>query len=361
MNSQPMMPRKLTPVWRRELGREAERIHGWYLHRLANLTLTGINSELGSGSFKKKRNIILKRSTIHLNRKVATEDSWNEAALDRRSEWLGGRALELWPWSDPTPTPTPSTDKKLRWRIEGGAWRTESRAARMVLNVTGELLSRDPDNAKSLLGDRASADLQLASRYPPDTQVGKMTLRAVPGHDAYSIYPYASVDETVERCRKMGKRCGLEVEVDTTNPTEMAEDFWGHLKDRTGGLPGQTAKWRGRNQYTEPLTDAGERIGVALSDVSARVYVKDSFGGGTRRRPARMLELSRCIWEAMQDQELVGDMDKEALNGRTICARRQSDLYDRDGWSETAQWILDQVARLRTILEETPPARSVRA
>ncbi len=37
------MPQKLTDEWKLALGDDAERIHGWYRDRLANLTLSGVN------------------------------------------------------------------------------------------------------------------------------------------------------------------------------------------------------------------------------------------------------------------------------------------------------------------------------
>ncbi len=47
-----IMPQHLTPAWNETLGVNAEEIHSEWLHRLANLTLTGYNPNLGNSSFE---------------------------------------------------------------------------------------------------------------------------------------------------------------------------------------------------------------------------------------------------------------------------------------------------------------------
>ena len=206
-----VMPQKLTDEWRLALGDDAERIHGWYRDRLANLTLSGVNAELGSKPFEEKREI-LKRSGVLLTRVIADEDAWNEAALERRAEDLADQALRLWPWSDPDAhtRSTPAGTWRMRWRIDGGDWHEESAASQMVLNVAGALLSRDPKNAERLRGDALSSNLQMASQYPPGSKAGTLTMRAVPGHDSFVMYPYGrDYPTSAARCREMGELCRL--------------------------------------------------------------------------------------------------------------------------------------------------------
>ena len=91
-----VLPQKLTDDWKQALGDDAERIHGWYRDRLANLTLSGVNAELGAKPFEEKRPI-MKRSDVRLTRRIADEDAWNEAALERRAEDLADSVIALWP------------------------------------------------------------------------------------------------------------------------------------------------------------------------------------------------------------------------------------------------------------------------
>ena len=60
----------------------------------------------------------------------------------------------------------------------------------MVLSVAGALLTRDSMNADRLRGEAVSSNLRPASRYPPGSKAGTLTMRAVPGHDSYVMYPY---------------------------------------------------------------------------------------------------------------------------------------------------------------------------
>ena len=112
-----VMPRKLTDEWRSGLGEDAERIHKSYCHQLANLTLSGVNSEMGAKPFAEKR-AIMKCSGVMLTRRIADEDTWDEAALKRRAEELADRALSLWPWSDPDASPHKPSDgtSKAFWK-----------------------------------------------------------------------------------------------------------------------------------------------------------------------------------------------------------------------------------------------------
>ena len=87
-------------------------------------------------------------------------------------------------------------------------------------------------------------------------------MRAVPGHEEYVLYPYEQDYPTsAERCRKMGERCGLTVEVEFEENTRP-QAFWKLFKEREGDIPGQKDSWRGASQWTRPLNTSGDRIGI---------------------------------------------------------------------------------------------------
>ena len=250
-----VMPQKLTSEWKQALGDEAEEIHGRYRDRLPNLTLSGdvTNAVMGTGTFTAKRDVY-RKSSIGITRSLADETEWNEEALERRAEFLARRALDRWPWIDQTAPAqeTESASTELRWRIEDGPWHSESAASQMVLNIAAALLSRDPTNAQRLSGESIRANVHPASRYPPDTRAGAYTMRAVPGHDAYVLYPYVKdYPRGAERCRKMGERCGVTVNVQFEESTQ-AQDFWKLIREREGAIPGQKDSWRGKSQWTAP-------------------------------------------------------------------------------------------------------------
>ena len=100
-----IMPQHLTPAWIECLGVNAGDIHGMWLHRLANLTLTGYNPNLSNKSFAEKRDAKeggYKVSGLKLNQKIATQSSWGLAELEKRNAEMLVLAVEIWAY--------PSTD-----------------------------------------------------------------------------------------------------------------------------------------------------------------------------------------------------------------------------------------------------------
>ena len=349
-----VMPQKLTDDWRRALGDDAEEKHGRYRDRLPNLTLSGRtnNSGMGASTFVAKREVY-RNSSIRMTRRLADESQWSEEALERRAEDLAGRALNRWPWPEQATSTREAPDRSagLRWRIEGGPWRTESAASQMVLNVAGALLNRDAVNAERLSGEAISSNVHLASRYPPGTTVGTLTVRAIPGHDGYVLYPYEQDYPTsAERCRKMGRRCGVRVEVEFEDDSRTRA-FWRFLKTHAGGVPGQKETWRGASQWTSPLNSFGDRIGLYVGNPNLLwLYIRAGESQGSQERAARMRQYSWMIRDQMDDQELGENLEKNSEAGMTVAVQNRWTRDDEDEWPEAAQWIKEQHERLRAIV-----------
>ena len=283
-----VMPQKLTEEWKRDLGNEAEEKHGRYRDRLANLTLSGdaTNAGMGTSTFATKREVY-RKSPIGMTRSLAGESKWDEAALERRAEDLARRALDRWPWVDqaaPPPEP-PGHSASLRWRIENGSWHTEDAASQMVLNVAAALRSRDRANAQRLTGEAISSNVHPASRYPPGTTAGTLTMRAVPGHEEYVLHPYEQdYPASAERCRKMGKRCGAAVEVEFED-NSRTRAFWKFLMDHTGGVPGQKDTWRGASQWSSRVNASGDYVGIYVGNPELLwLYIKIGREPKVRRK-----------------------------------------------------------------------------
>ena len=94
-----IMPQHLTPAWTEALGEKAEEIHQTWLHRLANLTLTGYNPNLSNKSFEEKRDSEeggYKASGLKMNQKISTKDSWGLPELEERSDEMIKLAKKIW-------------------------------------------------------------------------------------------------------------------------------------------------------------------------------------------------------------------------------------------------------------------------
>ena len=351
-----VMPQTLTDDWKHALGDEAEDIHGRHRDRLSNLTLSGdvTNSGMGASTFSAKRQVYAK-SSIGLTRCLADEDEWTEEVLEKRAKDLARRALDRWPWHDKEARSSGvirDSATSLRWRIEDGTWHEETRASQMVLNVAGALLSIDPTNAERLSGDAIRSNLHPASRYAPGTSVGVMIMRGVPNHDGYVLYPYdKDYRASADRCRKMGDRCGVKVDVEFEEQSR-AQVFWKYFKECTGGVPGQKDTWRGESQWTEPLNSRDDRIGIYVGSEWLWLYIRSGESHASEERTARLQRYAWMIQEQMDDQEVAGNFEKEIAAGRSVSIQKRWTRDDEDEWREAAEWLRAQHDRLRTIIAD---------
>ena len=99
-----IMPQHLTPNWQESLGEAYEEIHETWLHRIANLTLTGYNSKYSNSPFEEKKNMDhgFAQSGLRMNTFVASKDKWTLEEIEERNSLLMKQALKIWP--------APSTD-----------------------------------------------------------------------------------------------------------------------------------------------------------------------------------------------------------------------------------------------------------
>lgn len=99
-----VMPQHLTPAWTKELGADYEVIHETWLHRLANLTLTGYNSKYSNSPFAEKRDMQngFADSGLRMNTWIAQRSKWTLEELEARNALLVQRALNIWPMPETT-------------------------------------------------------------------------------------------------------------------------------------------------------------------------------------------------------------------------------------------------------------------
>ena len=94
-----IMPQHLTPAWTEALGVNAAEIHATWLHRLANLTLTGYNPNLSNKTFAEKRDSKdggYKASGLKMNQKISSMESWGLPELEERNDEMIALAKEIW-------------------------------------------------------------------------------------------------------------------------------------------------------------------------------------------------------------------------------------------------------------------------
>lgn len=94
-----IMPQTLSDEWKDSLGKKWETIHQQYLHTMANLTLTGYNSQYSNLPFLKKRDMEkgFKDSAFRLNNDVKQCSKWTEKEILKRQRTLTSIFMKLWP------------------------------------------------------------------------------------------------------------------------------------------------------------------------------------------------------------------------------------------------------------------------
>lgn len=99
-----IMPQTLSDKWKDALGEEWERIHQQYLHTMANLTLTGYNSQYSNLAFLEKRDMEkgFNDSAFRLNNYVKSCDQWTEVEMKQRQHDLLEVYMRLWPMPSTT-------------------------------------------------------------------------------------------------------------------------------------------------------------------------------------------------------------------------------------------------------------------
>lgn len=117
-----IMPQTLTPVWKDELGEEAETIHAQYLHTFANLTLTGVNSELSNHPFAEKKSGKMvngqfingyQGSIYRLTQELVSFDTWNLSSLKQRAEKIKKKLFTLYPLPETSFKPLPKPQEEI--------------------------------------------------------------------------------------------------------------------------------------------------------------------------------------------------------------------------------------------------------
>jgi uncharacterized protein (TIGR02145 family) len=97
--------------WQNELGEDWKVIQERYLHTIGNLTLTGYNSEYSDRPFSEKKSMKggFLESPLKLNKAIAAQETWNEAAILERANQISDETLKIWQ------SPILSQDEIAKW------------------------------------------------------------------------------------------------------------------------------------------------------------------------------------------------------------------------------------------------------
>ncbi len=185
-----IMPQTLSPEWKIMLGDNYEEIQEKYLHTFANLTLTGINSELSNKPFDVKRdgtrsednvNPGYKDSKYRLTRNVTICTKWTEEELINRGREIVDILLRLYPFPQTSfvPLPKPMDEVSLddetfnpsNRLLKGfrlfGKEHEELIWKNMLIDVVKIISARCPDQVDALYDN--DQDFITSKKYNPNS------------------------------------------------------------------------------------------------------------------------------------------------------------------------------------------------
>ncbi len=108
-----IMPRHLSKIWADQLGSNCVEIHNEWINKIANLTITGYNSQYSDKPFIEKRDAPngFKDSHLTLNIFISSCEKWGVEELQKRQQIMIDYFLKLWPLPSTTYKPqTPIMD-----------------------------------------------------------------------------------------------------------------------------------------------------------------------------------------------------------------------------------------------------------
>lgn len=191
-----IMPQTLNGDWKAMLGDNYEEIQDKYLHTFANLTLTGINSELSNKPFEIKRDGKkigdeiypgYKNSKYRLTKNVTLCDKWTEIELQNRCNEIVATFLRLYPLPQTTFKPLPKpvdeasldeetfspTNRNLKgFRLFGNEY-NETTWKGMLLQVVKLVMERYTDivdtlyDAEGFFWSAKQADTRYCTMFAP--------------------------------------------------------------------------------------------------------------------------------------------------------------------------------------------------
>ncbi|MCX6147865.1 MAG: DUF262 domain-containing HNH endonuclease family protein [Candidatus Kapabacteria bacterium] len=111
-----IMPKKLSDIWKTELGLNYEHLHKKYLNNIGNLILTESNSELSNKSFIEKKKL-LEKSTLSYRINIIKNENWKEENILDQQNFMINCFLNTFSLPDEFKTKNNWNEKIIERRI----------------------------------------------------------------------------------------------------------------------------------------------------------------------------------------------------------------------------------------------------
>lgn len=401
-----VMPQTLSEEWADALGEEAERVHGEWLHRPGNLTLSAYNQEVGNQPFAVKR-ARFEQSNVMLTREVASATRWGETEIQARGERMAQAAVAVWPGpKEPYAAETESAQEQEARQVRLAFWtgfaehldaaypelpELEPEAKRQVRLKSGvpqvRLLLRykvQDGSVALLLRFKHKARphwkaLQDAPGLPngwmgqewefdaDDAGDASMTLECAATSRDSAYWP-AQYDWLASKLalvhahalpwlrEAVGASADDDEESDdnakTLSPTRQRQlAFWKHLSTQVTARTDAVRPQKPAPQHwiNVSVGRAGFGIVLTVNQRVGRLGVELMIAGQTPKEHFRML----LAQKAKIEQQLGFDLDwmelPEGHQSRIVSWRNDSPLQQEARWDEFADWMSDRIIRMDAV------------
>lgn len=389
-----IMPQTLSDEWRQSLSVDLgefgalEDMHEAYVHSLANLTLSGYNSEAGNAPFTRKK-MIFEESNIALTRDVAREETWGRTQILSRGQRLAKLITDTWiaPLKDEE-----TVESGIAWTVVGeildqlpaGTWTSYGALAAAAGThpvPLGVYLSNNAlPNAWRVL--KANGAVAPSFRWAPDSpHLGSDVVEVLRSEGIrFDASGHASEDQRLG-LRELSALIGVEVSTDTDAPVEESSDdkeqaYLAQLGERfpaatVHGVIEAIRAWRSLGGYVSfgdskdigaffMLSRAnGQRIWplVAYSYGSVETVFQWLMNRPPFDDPELREELRSRLNRARGVEIGEGKLDQRPTFSLDVLA----DLVQRERLVDALEWFVETVAEYdRTASEPSEPAEGGR-
>lgn len=401
-----IMPQTLSDEWADALGDEAERVHGEWLHRPGNLTLSAYNQEFGNQPFSVKR-ARFEQSNVMLTREVAAAARWGEAEILARGERMAHAAIGLWPGpKEPFAAESETAQEQEARQVRLAFW---TGFAEHLDTAYPELPELEPEAKRQVRLKSGIPQVRLALRYK--VQDGSVALllrfkhKARPHwktlHDAPDLpngwmgqeWEFDAVDAgdatmTLECAATSRDNAYWPAQYDwlasklalvyahalpwlreaiggSTDDDDDGDDdakvlsptrqrqlaFWKRLSTevaaRTDAIKPQ--KPSPQHWINVSVGRAGFGIVLTVNQRVGRLGVELMVAGQTPKEHFRMLQAQKAEIEQKLEFELDWMELPEGHQSRIVSWRNDSPLQQEARWDEFADWMADRIIRMDAV------------
>lgn len=319
------------------------------VNRLGNLTLltASLNSKVSNGPWESKREALLKHNTMTMTGRLVgpdTESSWDEGAIDGRTQEMIDVLLRVWP------VPEGHLGQVVDPQSKAGDWVELKHLVEGGLLQVGDTLTathRDFVGREAEIGDDLRIHLDGKTFDTPSGAAKHLRRRATNGW-----YFWAVADG--RRLRDVRQEFLGGADASGRSKSSLYREFW---ESALAEVRAQHPTWtRGRSSGGSWIDMAIGTPGVVVATVwtasglEVQLYFNADDPELNMQRYHDLL-VQRSRFEQVLDREVTWDPMEGSKAARVVVTSSFASLDDRDSWDDAIEWMIDAQSRVRRAYE----------